>query len=111
MTTPRTRKANAPVMDNAPKPQDHKEPARHEADGDDVLTIEFHGTDFEIPVPDDWTLDAVEAFSKGDPFTGLREILGTDQWATFKANFNRRKYLEEFSNLVGQELGFGTTGN
>lgn len=111
MTTPRTRKANAPAMDNAPEPQDHKSPAQREAEAIETVTVPFRGIDFEIPVTDDWTIDALEAFTAGDQFRGLREVLGQEQYDTFKKNFNRRRYLDEFSKLMSEELGLDTPGN
>lgn len=111
MTTPRTRKANAPAMDNAPEPQDHKAP-RREAEGAETVSLEFKGATYDIPADqEDWPLRAVQAFSKGMAIDGVEHLLGPRQWALFMKGNPTKRNFDEFSEQIAEEYGFGTAGN
>ncbi|MGX6508288.1 hypothetical protein [Rhodococcus sp. SJ-2] len=112
MTTPRTRKANAPAMDNAPQPQDHKSPARREAEGDENVTITFRGHDFIIPADqEDWPIIAVQAFSNGRNIDAIQHLLGPRQWAVYSTKFPKSRDFNEFAEVIAESFGFGNTGN
>lgn len=112
MTTPRTRKANAPAMDNAPEPQDHKSPAQREAEGAEFISIEHAGRTFEVIADqDDWPLLAIQAFSKNLGIDAIEHLLGPRQWGMYLATNPTRRDFNVFSDKLAEEFGFGTTGN
>ena len=49
-------------------------------------SFKFEDETYTITAADDWSLDALEAYEDGKVATLIREILGANQWATFKSN-------------------------
>lgn len=112
MTAPRTRKANAPDMSNAPDPQDHKSPAQREAEAIDTIELEFRGGKFTVPAhPDDFPVLASQAFSKNMNIDGIEHLLGPRQWALFLSKNPRKKDFDEFARQFFTSMGFGDEGN
>lgn len=115
MTTPRTRKANAPAMDNAPEPQDHKSAAQNEAEAAETVTVEWDGLTFEIAAdPDTWDFwTVVEPLSANNVVQGTIGILGPRQ--VLKLRQQRPKIKPtDFAKLfeaIQDKVGFGSSGN
>lgn len=49
-----------------------------------LTSFTFDEVDYSVPPADEWSVDAIEAFEDGKIATLIREILGAEQWATFK---------------------------
>lgn len=95
------------------EPMDHQKPAaQREAEGVEMLAIEYGDITFEIPAdPDDWPTLATQAMSNNRHIDGIQHLLGPMQWAKFISNFPVRRQFNEFAEIIAAELGFGTAGN
>ncbi|MDG3012144.1 hypothetical protein G4X40_18540 [Rhodococcus sp. D2-41] len=102
---------------NAPRPQDRKpkkrKPApRREAEGDEMVVIEFGGREYEVPADqDDWPILAVQAFSRQQHIDAIEHLLGPRQWAQFIVRHPKKRDFEAFSERIADEFGFGGAGN
>lgn len=74
------------------KPQDHLKPAaQREAEGEETVTIEWHGMSVEVPATiEGWDPDAAEAFETGRAITGLRLLVGSRRYDELRAEFKRQ---------------------
>lgn len=64
-------------------------------------------TTFALPTAEDFPLTALEAEEDGKPITALRELLGPEQFSTFRTLAATARDVEEFSAQVMRELGRG----
>lgn len=112
-----TRKATASevVDDDAPEA---KSPVQAEAEGDEMVTVAFHGEDFTIPRdPDKWSFEARCAIDDNSKQTViLRELIGPEQSARLRAIRvdGRGLTMEELAPLftdIAASLGFSSMGN
>ena len=111
MTTPRTRKANAPAMDNAPEPQDHKSPAQREADGDREMELEFDGKTYIVASSMEYTKGVARAMDQRLGTVMVEKLLGPEQYAKFVAT---DPFDGDYGRLVKawiEATGFGDEGN
>ncbi|QDQ97983.1 hypothetical protein [Tomitella fengzijianii] len=112
---PRPQRRRGPNMDRAPRPADRRRPrpqVRREAEGDDTVQIDYRGHTYTVPADqDDWSIDALEAFERNHVVAGVRELLGPEQWARFKARHNNRRAFRGFLDEVSDVFGFGDAGN
>lgn len=74
-------------------------PAKAEAFSTDT-ELDFDGEHYVVAPATDWSLDALEAFEDGKMITFLRELLGPEQWATFKAKPRKSADVEGLANAL-----------
>ena len=96
---------------NPPKgatvPEDHKKSAAQiEAEGIEMVDVEWRGHTFTIVADaDDYPLEAVMAFERGENFAALEMVLGTKQWAEFiKTKPLKRDAIDLFA-AINDALG------
>jgi len=63
-----------------------------------AATFVFDEQTYTIPTADEWSIEALEAFEDGKIATLMREVLGSEQWATFKA---KRRTMSDLNDLFG----------
>jgi hypothetical protein len=73
----------------------------------DGRSVMWRGKRFRLPTPAAMPLEALEAEEDGKHLTALRLILGTKQYATFRALAATAADAEDFSAQVMKELGRG----
>ena len=73
------------IPKGATVPEDHKKSAAQtEAEGIETIDVEWRGLSFTVPADaDDYPLEAVMAFERGENFAALEMILGPKSWAEF----------------------------
>ncbi len=90
-------------MSNARKP---KSAARVEA-LEEAVQFEYDGRTYEIRPTAEWSLDTIEAAEDGKAVTFVRNLLGADQWAAFKAKPRTAADLEALSKAMAEAAGLG----
>jgi len=97
------------IPKGATVPDDHKKPAAQlEAEKAETTDVTWRGHTFTVVSdPDDYPLEAVMAFEKGQNFTGLEIILGPKQWAKFKVTKPVKRDGVSLFNVIGEALGLG----
>ena len=101
---------------NPPKgatvPTDHlKSAAQIEAEGVETVDVEWRGLAFAIVADaDDYPLEAVMAFERGQNFVGLELILGPKQWAEFMKTKPKKSDGVDLMGVMNDALGFGDSG-
>lgn len=56
------------------------------AAGADTLTVPWRDLTFTVPKMERWSIDAFEALEENKIVVAMREVLGPEQWQTFKAS-------------------------
>lgn len=100
------------VPKNAKRPQDHKPPkksaAQREAEGVETTDIEWQGLTLTLPTDsDDWSVESVLLFEKGQNANGLMEILGPVQWAKVMKTKPTKRDLGKLFEEMGEVFGVG----
>lgn len=108
------------VPATAKQPQDHKPKAAQsgakarqlEASGDEFVILEQCGVEFKIPADrNEWPLSAVDYLSQGHELSGIKEILGVEQWAALVKTGAKLKDLNELGQKFSKAFGFAELGN
>lgn len=75
-----------------------------------AVSFEYDGETYEIMPASEWDLDAIEAFEAQKASTGIRLILGAEQYKRFK---RKRRKVSDLSALfeVMQKAVMGDQGN
>jgi hypothetical protein len=76
-----------------------------EALGEIRLPVEFAGVTYEVPPTSEWSYDALEAYEDGKIAGFIREILGAEQHAKFKATKPKVSDLSGFIEAIQKALG------
>ena len=94
-------------------PEDHKKTAAQiEAEGIPTTDVEWRGLTFTVPTdPDDWSVEAVQAFERGRNFVGLETVLGPKQWAEFMKTKPRKRDGMDVFDAIAASLGLDNSGN
>lgn len=75
-----------------------------EATGQETVDIDWDGVTVTLPAkPDDWDLEALEAFEQGKPATAARGVLGDQYDATvraYKAKHGRGPKVRDLETLM-----------
>lgn len=100
---------------NAKRPQDHKAPkktaAQIEAEGIETVDIEWRDLTFTVPAtPDDWPVVITLAFEEGKAATGVKGMLGREQWAELMKTKPRNRDLGELFDEIAAAVGLGDAG-
>lgn len=95
------------------KPMDHlKSAAQIEAEGIKTLDIEWREFTFTIAATaEDWEVETTLAFEEGKAATGVRLILGADQWAQLMKSKPKNRDLSELFDAIAQANGLRDSGN
>ena len=95
-----------------PIPQDHLKPAAQiEAEGLAMTDIEWRGHTFTVLTdPDDWSVDATLAFEEGKPASGVRTVLGKEQWAELMKSKPINRDLGDLFDTLAEALGLERVG-
>ncbi len=74
------------------------------AAGAEVATVKWRDLELVVPKYDRWPVDALEALDDTRLYVFLREILGPEQWAAFKASDPQPVQADAIalSNLIGE---------
>jgi hypothetical protein len=87
------------------------DPIRDEAEGIELASIDWRGETLYVPAdPDEWTLDAIEAFESGKQLEFARALLTPADFAKMRAVTPKVRDFKEFMDLLAQRLGFGDAG-
>lgn len=62
---------------------------------------------YTIPSADEWSVEALEAFEDGKIATLLREVLGPEQWSTFKSKRRTMSDLNDLFEAANKRLDSG----
>ncbi|GAA2843898.1 hypothetical protein Acy02nite_68460 [Actinoplanes cyaneus] len=82
--------------------------ARAEAT-DQPTTFVYDGETYTIAPSKDWDLDALDAMEEGQIVKPVKLILGTEQWATFKA---KRRTIGDLNDMFeALQKAAGLAGN
>lgn len=81
-----------------------KNPTAAEALGDKI-PFTFDGVDYLIDPTSEWPFDALESFEDGKIAAFLRAVLGTEQYAKFKATKPTVGRTNEFVEAFQAALG------
>lgn len=102
-------------MPTAPKqPADHqKSAAQIEAEGVETGEVKWRAHTFTALVkdPDDWPVEVTMAFEEGKAATGVRLMLGKEQWAELMKDKPRNRDLGELFDAIAETFGLETSGN
>lgn len=103
------------------EPQDHlgKNAVQREAEGVESVDVEAYGETFSLPgSPEDWPLDAMEAFEQQRVLQWASQLLGTDDWRRLKTAIKRStgkqpavRDLTPLMERVAELYGFDELGN
>lgn len=92
-------------------PEDHKTAAQAEAEGVEMIDIEWRSQTFTVPADsDDWTVEAMMAFESGLNAHGMQAILGAAQWAGLMATSPRKRDLVDLFATMSKALGLAQPG-
>lgn len=102
----------ATIPKGATVPSDHKKSAAQiEAEGVETVDVEWRGHTFTIVADaDDYPLEAVMAFERGQNFVGLEIVLGPKQWHEFMKTKPRKSDGVDLMGAMNGALGFGDSG-
>lgn len=76
-----------------------------------TVAVPYGGQTYTIPAERDrWPLDVLEALEEGKMTIALRGLLGSKQWARFKATGPRTGDMGALWEAVGKAVGFDTVG-
>lgn len=75
----------------------------------DRIPFSYGGVDYFVLPSLEWSYDALEAFENGRLAAFLREILGEEQHAAFKATKPKVADVNDF--IVGMQKALGFAGN
>lgn len=81
-----------------------KSPTAAEALGEKIHFI-FGGIEYLVAPTSEWSYDALEAFEDGKVTTFLREVLGADEHAKYKATKPRVSDVGDFVTALQKALG------
>lgn len=103
----------ATIPKGATVPDDHKKSAAQiEAEGIPTVDIVWRDHTFTVGSdPDDWEVETTLAFEEGKVITGVRALLGKEQWAEFLKTKPRNRDTGELFDVLAKELGLGDAGN
>ncbi len=82
----------------AKQPQDHKMP-----EGD----FEYDGARYHVPPAEEWDLDVFEALEEGKLVTGVKALLGPEQYAMFRKEHRTLKELTAFMEALQKAANAG----
>lgn len=90
-------------------PQDHKKSAAQiEAEGVKTVDVQWRGHTFTVPAEaEDWPVEVTLAFEEGKAASGVRGMLGTEQWAELMKTNPRNKDLGDLFTAIAKDLGLG----
>ena len=99
----------ATIPKGAAVPSDHlKSAAQIEAEGIATVDVVWREHTFTVTAdPDDWTVETTLAFEEGKAASGVRLILGPDQWAELLKDKPRNKDLGDLFESIAKALGLG----
>ena len=87
------------------------DPAAAEATGAETVTFDFDGIAITIPASmNQVDINVVDHFLDGERLTGVRALLGPDQWATLKSAHLTYAQLLELGDRIGEHWGFQSVG-
>lgn len=81
-----------------------KNPVAAEATGS-LIAFDYEGVSYEISPASEWTIEALEAFEDDRIVAFLREILGAEQFQTFKRQNPRVSDIPDFVTVLQGALG------
>lgn len=77
-----------------------------EASNEGARSFTFNGEVYDIPSPDDWTVDVVEAYEEGKIVSAIKAILGPKQWRKYKDKEKPlASDLKDFVEAMFEEAG------
>jgi len=86
-------------------------PPKKTPDQDKPKLVVFKGTDYRLPdSPDDWDLEALEAFESGRVLAAVRGVLGEDAFAAIKRQGAKVRDLEPIMEQISKAYGFESAG-
>ena len=90
-------------------PSDHnKSAAQIEAEGIQTTDVEWRGHTFTVASdPDDYPVEVIIAFEKGQHFVGLELILGDKGWARFMKTKPLKRDGVSLFEAIQEGLGLG----
>lgn len=103
-------------MTNIPKgatvPSDHlKSAAQIEAEGIAEIEVQWRTLTFTVAAEaDDWSVETTLAFEEGKAASGVRGILGPEQWGELMETNPRNRDLGELFDAIAAALGLDTSG-
>jgi hypothetical protein len=83
-------------------------PTKNDATNAD-FSVEFNGDTYSVPPADDWDLDVLEAIDDGLMTKALRALLGSDQYAKFRASNKKVRDLGAFFDVAGKAVNAGNS--
>jgi hypothetical protein len=87
---------------------------RVRGDRDKPKFVHHQGERYRLPAsPDDWDVDALEAFEAGKVVTAIKGILGPKAWGQLRANHEgtlRVRDLEPLMDQIAKAYGFDSVG-
>ncbi|MGV8972251.1 MAG: hypothetical protein ACOH10_08000 [Rhodoglobus sp.] len=93
-------------------PADHKAPVQAEAEGVEMIDVEWHGHVYAVPADaDDWSVEAMMAFESGLNAHGLQAILKPADWKTLMATSPRKRDLMDLFDTMAKALGLDGAPN
>jgi len=99
-------------MSEPRKPQDHKKPAAQaEAEGGPTDVVWRDHTFTVESDPDDWPVTVTLAFEEGKAMTGVRDLLGSEQWAELLRDKPTNRDIGDLFDTMAAVLGLDTSGN
>lgn len=99
------------VPKGAKVPADHKSPVQVEAEGGGTLGVTWRGHTFTVPAEaEDWSVTTTLAFEEGKAATGVRGILGTDQWADLMKTKPTNRDLSDLFDTIAKTMGLENAG-
>lgn len=83
------------------------EPLEAEAAEKTHIEVEWKGETFEVPKPELWPWEVVEAFDDGKASRAIRELLGPKQYRRWKSLLGPSPIADsgEFMNVVSEAYG------
>lgn len=87
-----------------------KKPTALDAARDETadVTVTWRNLSFTVPPTKDWPIDVYEALEDDEVIKATRQLLGPEQWASFKAS-DPKPTLEDFQTLSELLAGGGPT--
>ncbi len=82
----------------AAKPQDHKMPAGE---------FMYDGAKYSVPPAEEWDLDVFEALEEGKLVTGVKALVGADQYAKFRREHRTLAELTAFMEELQKAANAG----
>ena len=97
------------VPKGATVPADHKKSAAQiEAEGIPMSDVTWRGHTFSVMSdPDDYTVETVQAFERGQNFVGLEILFGPKQWEEFMKMKPTKRDGMSLLEAMGEVLGTG----